>query len=227
MTRSRSLSVKSCFYLFSALILVLLGIGLAWSLGSFRSWLDIHEIISSLQQLGKTSGAFFAICGFILACTFAIPITFLKIIIIVAFGPIHGAVYSLIGSFVSSAISFGLGRLLGKEVVRQFAGERINEISQKLGRRGLLSAMAMRFIPVVPFAISNMIAGTSHIRLRDFLIGSTLGLIPTTILIAVFINDFIIILEKKGGLSSFIPIALIIVVLFGGIWMVKRFRSKN
>jgi phospholipase D1/2 len=38
--------------------------------------------------------------------------------------------------------------------------------------------VAVRIVPVAPFAVINLFTGASHIRLRDYLIGTLLGMIP-------------------------------------------------
>jgi uncharacterized membrane protein YdjX (TVP38/TMEM64 family) len=73
---------------------------------------------------------------------------------------------------------YGLGNLLGRKTVRDLAGKRINDVSRQLAKRGLLTMLVVRVIPVAPFTIINLVAGASHIRLRDFSVGTVLGMLP-------------------------------------------------
>jgi phospholipase D1/2 len=92
----------------------------------------------------------------------------------------------LTGSIASAAIGYAIGARLWRDTVRRLAGRRLDRLSRWLGRRGLLSVMAVRVVPVAPFAIANIVAGASHIRLRDFVIGTALGMAPGTLLLTLF-----------------------------------------
>jgi len=47
-----------------------------------------------------------------------------------------------------------------------------------MAKQGILTVAMIRNIPVAPFTIVNLIAGASHIRLKDYLIGTALGMLP-------------------------------------------------
>lgn len=46
--------------------------------------------------------------------------------------------------------------------------------------------LTVRLIPVAPFTVVNLVAGASHIRFRDFLLGTIFGMVPGVIAITVF-----------------------------------------
>jgi uncharacterized membrane protein YdjX (TVP38/TMEM64 family) len=48
----------------------------------------------------------------------------------------------------------------------------------------VLAVIVIRMLPIAPFAIVNMIAGASHLRIKDFVLGTMLGMLPGTLLIA-------------------------------------------
>ena len=62
--------------------------------------------------------------------------------------------------------------------MRRYAGERLNSVSRKLSERGLLTIITLRIVPVAPFTVINLVAGASHIRLRDFALGTLVDLLP-------------------------------------------------
>ena len=102
-----------------ALVLVLallLGLALAWSWTPLRSWLDIDRVVAALRELGRSAGPAVAIAGFALACTLAVPLTFLTLVTIVAFGPWLGALCSVAGALLGAAASHGLGAVLANTV---------------------------------------------------------------------------------------------------------------
>lgn len=213
-------------YVLGALMCALLMLALAWSFTPLHDWLDVDRLVSGLRRLGQRFGPAAAIGCFAFACIIAVPLTFLTLVSIVAFGPSAGAAYALLGATLASVVSYGAGRALGREAVRHLAGERINDISARLARRGILAAIAMRLVPLAPFAILNMIAGSTHIRLRDFLIGSTLGMLPSTLLMALFV-DRLLAAVRSPGPGSMVLVVLILVLIAGGAWFARRWAGKG
>ena len=115
-----------------------------------------------------------------------IPVTLLIAVAGVVFGPFHGAMYAIVGSTLSAALNYGLGAWIGRDAVRNLLGARINGLSRRIAKRGILAVMVVRVLPVAPFSIVNVVAGASHIGLRDFLIGTVLGMAPGIVLTVTF-----------------------------------------
>ena len=103
------------------------------------------------------------------------PVTVLVGVSAILFGPLLGTLYALIGAMISGAATFAIGRRLSRETVRGLAGRRLNDLSRRLGERGLLAIVFVRVVPVGPFSIVNIVAGASHIRWRDFILGTLIG----------------------------------------------------
>ncbi len=99
-----------------------------------------------------------------------------------------GAVFGLggglpsvvVGALVGALAAFFLGRALGREGVRRLTGTRIDRLDDLLERRGLVAVLAARLVPVVPFTAMNYVAGLTSLRLRDFVVGTALGILPAT-----------------------------------------------
>lgn len=96
---------------------------------------------------------------------------------------------SLVRVILSALLSFGIDHRLGHQTVRRLAGSRLEQLSQRLARQGLLTVIAVHIIPVAPFTVINLIAGASPIRLRDFLLGTVAGMLPGLLGIAIFIDQ--------------------------------------
>lgn len=169
-------------------VALVIALTLWWDLADKPAWLDVAHVVGFLQTLGRDFGPLGAIGCFALVCLAGVPLLFLTLVAVVAFGPLLGGVVALTGGAAGAAASFALGRALGQRAMRQLAGDRANELSRKLANRGMMSMFAVRLVPVAPFAVVNMVAGASHMQWRDFLIGGTLGMVPGTVLIGVFVN---------------------------------------
>ena len=141
---------------------------------------EIHAVASQGVQLGLV------IAGFVLGGFVMLPVTILVIATAVTFGPWMGFPYAMLGALASAVATYGAGELLGRDAVRRLAGSRINRISKKLATQGMLTIVTLRIVPVAPFSVINLVAGASHIRFKDFLLGTVVGLAPGTLLLSMF-----------------------------------------
>jgi uncharacterized membrane protein YdjX (TVP38/TMEM64 family) len=211
---------------FGLVLLALLLLTLAWNWGPLRAGLDIPQVVAALRRAGEHYGVFAAIMAFALASILAVPLVFLTLVSLVALGPVPGTLTILAGGTLGSAVSFSLGKRLGAEALRHLAGERINQISERLGRSGILAAAALRLVPIAPFAIVNMVAGTSHIRVRDFLIGSALGMTPGTVFFAIFVEQMVEAFERPGPASLMLLVATLVLIVVG-VWVAKKWAERQ
>jgi uncharacterized membrane protein YdjX (TVP38/TMEM64 family) len=196
-----------------ALLLALSGLAAAWRWTPLNQWLNIGTLYHAVQHIKETPAIpLFILAGYIIGSIIAIPITLLVITTVLTFGPWPGFAYAFGGSMLGALISFGLGRILGRNMVRQLAGSRLNALSQRLARRGILAVIAVRLIPVAPFTVINMVAGASHIRFRDFLFGTGIGMAPGIIAIA-FFTDRIAASVESPDLAHFTTLALVMAAI--------------
>ena len=69
---------------------------------------------------------------------------------VLAFGPILGFFYALIGMTASALLTFGIGHLLGRQSIRRLAGSRLNHLSRRLAQKGVLAVIVIRIMPSRP-----------------------------------------------------------------------------
>lgn len=211
------------------LILVLLGLlalASAWSWSPLRQWLDAARIVAAVEQMGLSVGPLAAILGIALALALAVPLTVLTWVAIVAFGATAGFFYTIAGAMLAAMISFGIGVMLGREVLQQLGGERINQISRRLAQRGVLSVIAIRIVPIAPFAIINMIAGATHLRLRDLLLGTAIGMMPGVMGIILFTGQIAEVLKNPNPLTWAIAMGTLALIA-AGLWGVRRWLRAH
>lgn len=213
-------------YLLVVALLLLIALALAWSSTPMRAWLDVDLMVGSLRRFGQAFGPVAAVCGFALALTLAVPLLFLTLVALVAYGPMAGFGCVMAGAMLGAAASYGIGRMLGREVVQRVGGERVNRLSQRLASRGLLAVVAMRMLPVAPFAVVNMVAGASHIRLRDLLLGTLIGISPGTLAMTLFVDQISAALQHPT-LLTFVLAGLTILLIVVGLWALQRWLRKH
>lgn len=204
---------------------VFLALAAAWAWSPLKQWLDVQRIVAALQLWGQTYGPVFGTLVVTLALVCAIPLSFLSVVTIVAFGSVPGFFIALASAVLAAAITFELGKLLGHEVVVRMGGERVNTISRRLGKNGLLAVIAIRLVPIAPFAIVNMVAGTSHIRRRDMLLGTAIGMSPGTLIMVLFIDQILAALLQPSGTTGALVAFAIVLILLGG-FAFRRWSRK-
>jgi phosphatidylserine/phosphatidylglycerophosphate/cardiolipin synthase-like enzyme/uncharacterized membrane protein YdjX (TVP38/TMEM64 family) len=164
-----------------------LGLAAAWRWTPLGDFLNLEQLVEQARALHAHPAApLLIVLLFALAATLAVPLTLLVIAAVLAFGALQGFVYSLLGAELSALVSYGIGRTLGRDLVRRYAGKTLNRVSRRLSRSGVMAILTLRVVPVAPFAIINPIAGASHISFRDFSLGTLLGLLPGITAIALF-----------------------------------------
>ena len=109
----------------------------------------------------------YVILAFVVGGLLVVPVTLLVAVTGILFGAVMGFPIAMIGALSSALVLYGLGDWLGGDLVRRFAGQRVGAISRAFGRRGILTVALIRQIPIAPFSLVNLVAGASHIRLRE------------------------------------------------------------
>ena len=171
--------------------LVFVSLALAWSFSPLREYLNLSMVVGRLRNFAQGEEFLTLSLGFALALILVVPLMFLSVVTVVALGPFKGFLCVMIGAQIAAAVSFGIGLLLGRNVLRMMGGARINRLSAKLGDKGFLAILVARLVPIAPFAVINMFAGATHIRLFDLLLGTFLGMAPGTLFISFFTDKIV------------------------------------
>jgi uncharacterized membrane protein YdjX (TVP38/TMEM64 family) len=105
---------------------------------------------------------------------------------VAVFGPYTGALYGWLSTMISAAMTFGIGKFLGGPWMAKLPEGRVRAMVSVMQRRGLLTAMIVRWTPSAPFIVVNSLCGASGMPIWKFLAGTGLGIIPKIAVIAFF-----------------------------------------
>ena len=137
------------------------------------------------------------------------------------FGLWAGAAISLAAALVGAVVSFGVGRLLGREAVDRLIHGRLARVDALLADHGLSAVLIVRLVPLVPFIAINYASGLSGVKFRHYVLGSALGMVPGSLAYAA--------LGAYGtnpwGLAA-AGSALIILVVSGS-WWARRLDARR
>ncbi len=209
----------------ACVLLILLGLTATWQWSPLHEWLTPDRLIDTLHETGDAVGPWGAVLGLTLALSLAMPLGLLTLVSQVALGPWLGSACLIASALISALISQTLGRSLGHAALLRMAGPKLMRISESLERRGLVAVIALRLVPAAPFAIANMVAGTTHLRRRDMLLGSAIGMLPGIVLIALFTDQILDALLNPGP-QRWLLIGVIVALLGAGTWGLRRWLAS-
>ena len=214
-------------YMVGSILAAIVALAAAWHWSPLRELVDVPLLVSAANELGRHPAAPLLVLGiFVAAGLISFPLSVLIIVCALVFGPWQGFLYALAGALLSAACSYALGHLLGRRAVRRVAGRKLRELDKRLARRGLLTIIIVRIVPLAPFSVINLVAGTSRIRFRDFMLGSIIGLLPGLIVISVFTNQLAATL-RKSDLPTFAILAAALASLIVGAWRFCQWKEKK
>ncbi|QQO21858.1 VTT domain-containing protein [Bradyrhizobium diazoefficiens] len=169
-----------------AIGVALFGLAMAWSYTSLSNFADAGHISTLLSAYAQSIwGPPFAVAAFVVGGLVVFPVLVLIAATAAALGPWLGFVTAMAGVLLSAFILFAIGRVLGKERLQHLLGRRAARIQERIVGKGILAVVVIRMIPVAPFSLVNIVAGASTLPVRDFLIGTMLGMMPGILAMAV------------------------------------------
>lgn len=208
-------------------ILAAISLVVLWMATPLRTLFTVDELLKFRDLLsGDPLAPLYIVGFFVVSSAVLFPITVAIAATVVMYPGILGIATAAAGSFLTAAIYFWLGRASGRDIVRRLAGRRLNQLSRKLARQGVLTIIALRVLPLAPFTITNLVAGASHIRFRDFLLGTIIGMTPG---VAGFtmIGDALSRLWHSPNPGN-VSVAIAIVLGFIGVsWVMRRWLGGS
>ncbi len=98
------------------------------------------------------------------------------------FGPLWGAVYTIIGSNLGAALAYGIGRLFGSGLWNGSTTNPSNltKYIEKMREKSFETVFIMRLL-YLPYDLVNYLAGFMKINFFSFILATALGSLPATI----------------------------------------------
>lgn len=153
-------------------------------IGRYLTKETVREFVHPFGALGPVVH----ILLYAVAVTCFVPATLMTIAGAVAFGKVAGAVYNIVGATLGSVLSFLVARYLGRDLAARLVKGRLKELDGAAERNGFAVVLYLR-LAYCPFTPLNFGAGLTGIRLRDFLWGTVLGIIPGTFIYTAFVDE--------------------------------------
>lgn len=203
---------------------VVLLVAAAWKWTPLRAWADPDPIVAWLEPY-RSSWLALPLCvvAFVIAELFLFPVLVLIFVCGLAFGPWLGTACALAGSVASAIPPFLLGRRLGRKRLEGLGGPWMRKLTKVLDKRGIMAVFLVRKIPA-PFTLVNLACGASPVSLRDFLLGTLLGMGTGIVLLTVLAGQLGEILRDPE--PGRIALAVVLVLAPAGIALLLQ-RAFN
>lgn len=210
-----------------AIALVIAALTALWRYTPLSGLFTPERVIAWAEGIGAVAWAPLAVmAAYTPACFVMFPRPLITLFAVIAFGPALGLAYSLLGILGAALSTYFVGGALPRDTVRKLAGDKLNEMTEVLRRRGLLAIFAVRIVPVAPFAIEGMVAGAVGIKLWHYALGTVLGMLPGTLTTTVFGEQIRMALEDPSRINYWL-VAGVVLLFAGVIWTVRRWFLKE
>ena len=142
---------------------------------NFSQYLD-KELITSF---GVWAPLIF-ILVYIMGAVLFVPGTVLTLIGALVFGTWFGTLYTVIGATIGASAAFLIARYAGREFIAKLLKGKLVKFDKGIEKNGLKVTLVLRLIPVFPFNVLNFGLGLTKVKLKHYVIGTFIGIIPAT-----------------------------------------------
>jgi len=188
---------------------------------------NLEELTTTISQWQQAPWMFAAVITVYTSSLLVMfPLSLLVVLTGLLFGPVWGLAYATLGTLSSSVVSYWVGHWLGREALMRYGGRHLRGLSGYLSKRGVRTMTVINLLPLAPFTLTNMLAGAFHLNFRDYMIGSTLGIVPG-------LAAVILLGSQLGALftaASKQELALAVAGLVTGVsllWLLKRVATAR
>ncbi|MCC7194657.1 MAG: FAD-containing oxidoreductase [Gemmatimonadaceae bacterium] len=142
--------------------------------------LDLVTWIRGAGWAGMVAFAF----AYVVATVFFLPGSILTLGGGFAYGIGLGTVLVWVAANVGATLAFLLGRTIARDwIATRVAGmPRFAAVDRAVGREGLKIVLLTRLSPIFPFNVLNYAFGITRVSLRDYVLGSLVGMLPGTVM---------------------------------------------
>jgi phospholipase D1/2 len=200
-------------WLLAVISLAVIGAALViWRFTPLAEWATAQrmaELIAEVQNAWW--GPLAVVALYIVGGVIVFPITLLIAATAVVFDALSALALSFVGVLANATVTYLIGATLVRGTLHAAFGRTVQRVNTALQDRGVIAVAVIRNVPLAPFTFVNIAMGAVGVKLRDYLIGTALGIAPGVIAFSVFGHQLRAILSQP----TFANIALLVVAVLG------------
>jgi pyruvate/2-oxoglutarate dehydrogenase complex dihydrolipoamide dehydrogenase (E3) component/uncharacterized membrane protein YdjX (TVP38/TMEM64 family) len=159
--------------------------------------------VAWIRGAGTTGMAVF-VAAYVAACVFFLPAFLLTLGAGFAYGVVTGSFLVWLSASLGATVAFVLGRTVARDAIahRVETNPKFASIDRAVGREGRKIVFLTRLSPMFPFVLLNYAYGLTKVGLRDYVLGTSLGMIPGVVMYVYLGSLFTSVAELATGNTS-------------------------
>jgi uncharacterized membrane protein YdjX (TVP38/TMEM64 family) len=221
--------------LYVRIAIVVLGIiaGIVVWKSPLRDMMEVEKLRATLTGLRLSAqSSWYAplifITAYVVGGAMFIPATLFILTAAFLWGWVLGGFYALVGAVLCAVLSFELSRYVFGDLAEKLFSEKLPWLHRMFDGAGVRSVMLMRLVPGIPFPVFNVGAGLTTLRSRDYMIGSSVGLMIPTFVIAFSADAIFSGTLDRGAMAGRLLIAAVLLAILVLVppLLAKRMRAR-
>jgi len=94
------------------------------------------------------------------------------------FGSVAGTLIVNVGATIGATLAFLVSRFLLRDWVEKKFGEKLKPINDGFSKNAINYILFLRLVPLFPFFLVNLASGLTQVRLRVYVFGTMVGILP-------------------------------------------------
>ena len=211
-------------------VCALVALAAAWSLTPLSRVFDPRVLAAYEQQVRDSSFApLMVIPAFVIGGFVAAPGTLMIGATVLLFGAWPGVAYAFAGMMVNGVVIYAIGRFAARATIEEWLARRTDSrlaaFKRLLARRGFFAVTLMRLTPI-PYSLQNVMIGASGIGVADYILGTSIGILPVMAFMAGVVTQFDAWLAHPAWAQLLALIGTGVAVVAIG-WMLKRWVARS
>jgi uncharacterized membrane protein YdjX (TVP38/TMEM64 family) len=172
-------------YKISLLVLIVIAILVIYTSGitnflTFQNLVDQSQNLQNFVNQNWLISTIAFVLIYILVVTFSLPGA---AIMTLAGGYLFGFLgipLSVTGATIGASANFVISRYLVGNAVQQKYSAQLKKFNDQFSKDGVSYLLTLRFLPVFPFFIVNLLSGLTKVKFSTFILTTVVGIIPGT-----------------------------------------------
>lgn len=210
------LNFKTSIFLLTVVCIIVTGLAV-YLLGS----VEPAQIQSWLKSYGIWAPIIYIVL-YVVATLLVLPSTALNLTGGAIFGPWLGTIWTSVAALIAAIVAFAFTRTVGREAVAKRLAGRWQAMDTEVRQGGLFYVFAIRLIPIMPYGIVNFAAGLTSVSFKDYVLGTTLGTVPSVLPFVLLGSSGLKALQTGDVLPLVGALALTGILVVGATWYRRR-----
>ncbi|MBW3565273.1 MAG: VTT domain-containing protein [Acidobacteria bacterium] len=208
-------------------VILLIGVGAAIYLSPAGEALNMDSIEIWIEQGRNLAERWWAPIAFVamvaMLTVLPVPASLFVVLGAVLWGWAEGGLYVLAGCLLAAWVSFELARWVIGGAVMKYLSRKFPKLYGILDQAGAQTVAVLRLVPGIPFFVFNYGSGVTSMRLKDFLLGSSIGL-PVSVFVVAFSADAIVTgaLGQADLVNRLLIVSLVAAAVISLLFVIRR-----